>query len=811
MARGKYFRQHVHERSSFDSTSGILGLDLDVVRSLPKYLGFSHQEEVKKVAIHNKRRWITWTVLWHLLPIVAALGVSILNIRGYYIGGELAGQVGMDKAKLDALQFAAKLHELMMHSSLQAIATWSIRYRLEAGWGVPFGAVFGDQHVTHISYLWSKAFLGAIRSGYHHVAKKFVLAILSICTIVAVVVAPSSAIAIQPELDFWPAGGTSLWINATSDELWPSRLNGSTIKPACAEPGGYSDRSCPSAQWPAVQSYLAVLANLPIGGAVPETVEFTGKNTGRQLHHRTRIGVYRFRWTVATISNSVLADAIAYTGSLWAFAAANAPIRYRYRYRRDALYSMDTRQPVTHVYCASVPSTQESPVFPALNAPLGFGGSGGMEYDLKAFPNATLPNGWPKANGSDAQISWFELPNSFGNVSIGALIALPSLPGNASPPGITCSVDARWAGCRLLSRRNLIMVADCQPAGMVDWNIYANTPNNWDSYQSVNLTANWARFLNPHLIDNTNNTVFGALASTASVLNPPISRSNHSARSVEVILAMMITNGLAQTAYDRGLQGNVIGFDKFKSPGGWERTGIENFMHGRDAFAVDAAQTSRWSKFRMGVAVEGYSYNIHTKTRRVAIAILMIYAFIGLLHIACHLAPVRKTSSAWTNVTDVAALAMNSTPTQALDNTCAGIEKVSTYELPVRIVPRGPEGDHLELVFGDPDGTPIARIEPGKPYGKLDQGCGKGGVSELKSQATHAFIPALVIRPGHNLMGGRNLLGGYAIGVLSYRITTLGTSDDLLDRMSKVRGLLYLLWPLTYLPRHDAQKTEKQW
>jgi hypothetical protein len=86
-----------------------------------------------------------------------------------------------------------------------------------------------------------------------------------------------------------------------------------------------------------------------------------------------------------------------------------------------------------------------------------------------------------------------------------------------------------------------------------------------------------------------------------------------------------------------------------------------------------------------------------------------------------------------------------------------------------------------------------------------------GGVSEPKSQATHAFIPALVIRPGHNLMGGRNLLGGYAIGVLSYRITTLGTSDDLLDRMSKVRGLLYLLWPLTYLPRHDAQKTEKQW
>ena len=46
---------------------------------------------------------------------------------------------------------------------------------------------------------------------------------------------------------------------------------------------------------------------------------------------------------------------------------------------------------------------------------------------------------------------------------------------------------------------------------------------------------------------------------------------------------------------------------------------------------------------------------------------------------------------------------MNSTPTEKLRNTCAGIAKLHTFKLPVRILASKDsegEGEHLELVFG---------------------------------------------------------------------------------------------------------------
>ena len=46
---------------------------------------------------------------------------------------------------------------------------------------------------------------------------------------------------------------------------------------------------------------------------------------------------------------------------------------------------------------------------------------------------------------------------------------------------------------------------------------------------------------------------------------------------------------------------------------------------------------------------------------------------------------------------------MNSTPTAALRNTCAGITELNIFKLPVRVLAfRDAEGDgeHLELVFG---------------------------------------------------------------------------------------------------------------
>ena len=47
---------------------------------------------------------------------------------------------------------------------------------------------------------------------------------------------------------------------------------------------------------------------------------------------------------------------------------------------------------------------------------------------------------------------------------------------------------------------------------------------------------------------------------------------------------------------------------------------------------------------------------------------------------------------------------MNSTPTTALRNTCAGITELHIFQLPVRVLAKPDEegdGEHLELVFDE--------------------------------------------------------------------------------------------------------------
>lgn len=82
------------------------------------------------------------------------------------------------------------------------------------------------------------------------------------------------------------------------------------------------------------------------------------------------------------------------------------------------------------------------------------------------------------------------------------------------------------------------------------------------------------------------------------------------------------------------------------------------------------------------------------------------------------------SSTCWDSIGEVTALAMNSTPTVLLKNTCAGIMELNIFKLPVRVLAmRDSEGDgeHLELVFGNVDekdarGTPI---QPNRVYGTL--------------------------------------------------------------------------------------------
>ena len=111
----------------------------------------------------------------------------------------------------------------MIQASLTAILFSYIRYEMVMGNGLPFGALFSGLQISQISYLWSKEFWGSITSRYLPFRRKAsMLAITLVCFVLAAAAGPSGATLLVPRLDYWPAGTTHIWVNATVGELWPS-------------------------------------------------------------------------------------------------------------------------------------------------------------------------------------------------------------------------------------------------------------------------------------------------------------------------------------------------------------------------------------------------------------------------------------------------------------------------------------------------------------------------------------------------------------------------------------------------------------
>lgn len=66
-------------------------------------------------------------------------------------------------------------------------------------------------------------FWGTVKAANLQFGRKIaLLALEAICVVLGTLCGPSSAVLLVPRLDFWPAGDTDIWVNATLDELYPT-------------------------------------------------------------------------------------------------------------------------------------------------------------------------------------------------------------------------------------------------------------------------------------------------------------------------------------------------------------------------------------------------------------------------------------------------------------------------------------------------------------------------------------------------------------------------------------------------------------
>ena len=199
------------------STARVFGLSIitQPFKSLRRVTGRGLHEPLK-IAI-RRNRWISLTrSLIHIIPVGFALFEIVLNWNEFY--------VGVDSYNQASYQFIAKVHEIMIQASLGTIIFSLVRHELAVGEGLPFGALFSGLQLNQISYLWSMEYWGSIRSHHLKLWKKVRLSfMIALCVVLGSLGGPSSAVLLIPRLQFWPAGSTHIWLNATHEQLWPSR------------------------------------------------------------------------------------------------------------------------------------------------------------------------------------------------------------------------------------------------------------------------------------------------------------------------------------------------------------------------------------------------------------------------------------------------------------------------------------------------------------------------------------------------------------------------------------------------------------
>jgi len=676
--------------------------------------------ELPKQAMRKNRFLATATTATHVIPLAAVTVLLRLNIQGYYIGGELAGASGYDDLKFSGLQVAAKLHELTMLASLSLTVVSFVRHELAFGQGIPFGAIVSSLQFASISHLWSKEFAGTFKASFRSRSRNIrIVLLIFVGSFLAVTVGPSSAIAMRPRSDKWPAGGSTFYLNATRDQMWPTLVDDSVIPKNCADVS--LDMDCISDAWYTLSDGLIpFLPSLSAMKTTPDFFSVISPKSVRQLYTRQPVGLYRAQWTLATTQMSNLGDAVAELGRLWNIAAWNARTT-RFKYRKNVFYRInDVQQPVTMAKCITMRSREPGSFdlqsdklqIPQMESscikdnPVMVGSNDtAWQSQFTSFLNVTTPT-----------LRFIDLPkDTFGENTVGALISLPETwPGGKNVIG--CGVDARWFPAYIESTRNQIKVVSGAPGG---WETLGTC--GLSGPRNITVSSQWANYLNPNLVES-NLTAFHTLLKTIPTSYAKQWTKDHSFVEplIESIISILITNGLARTAFSAAPQGTLKGCTSSEcrencddGESAWCQAILPKKQFGGGGEVYNLApgtDTSKMADFTVEVFAEGWAYNSRGKAAKMSCIVLAVYAILALFHIGFTVWT-GMTSQAWDTLSEVIALAMQSRPTETLRNTSAGITTATVFTQMVRVVQTGENGDHLELDFGDfPDASKLPLV-----------------------------------------------------------------------------------------------------
>ncbi|ORY62091.1 uncharacterized protein BCR38DRAFT_410540 [Pseudomassariella vexata] len=157
--------------------------------------------EPKRVSVKNERHYLVLFFVFHLPSMTITFILSGIYLVGY--------QWTADSGQINALLFAAKLHDALMIASLSNILFHRIRHNLliTRGYstrGILFGLLIAPFQVTNPLFLIGRPFVASIKYAFASPTELTTNLLVIIVFILAALSAPCSSIVLLPRYNWWP-------------------------------------------------------------------------------------------------------------------------------------------------------------------------------------------------------------------------------------------------------------------------------------------------------------------------------------------------------------------------------------------------------------------------------------------------------------------------------------------------------------------------------------------------------------------------------------------------------------------------------
>ena len=653
-------------------------------------------EEPKVVLQKGFWGWSFGKYLIHIMALIATWVVISFNLsnRHAWDQGRLPNLT--DNEATNALQFVAKLHEIVILGSLSSILLHHIRRMLLGSKGIPLGLLSSGYQTGSAEYLFSMSFWSSFRTN------KMLTLILAISIVYANMVGPSSAVALIPSLNWFsvavPSQGQALlYLNGKFDQIYPNKFGPPGTTYAGCDDKFYSD-DCPGAGFTSIYNWVDTWYNTGVEGSITMLEKFS--STSRILSASTNPG--------GALTTTLTQPIIELTGRFWNYIQAmDVGGSYVQSARLGEIKNVERPMFV---------SDDSAPIYgPVVQAQCSiFNYSDALNNMDSAFSNITFPvdqlfdyrgtgtqgsSWWPV----DASLWNFTRPLNVANftwvdvspyqsdtemmASLAALVTLPDVAMitpvlNENYTGYTegqiswlvpCVISARWGAASIQydpTNNNSITynISDPSVLNFFNGGNGKDLRQQWGLGEIISISPEWAALLNiPDVmgahteIQNTSSLqslldrfVLTNHSSdsneTLSAFDDPLCRGTMGAlaggcvsdiaRIVGTILSMVVADGLSRQAYIWAQpyvlldqDPNNLLFTPIETDG-WEGGDGELHAWQNGTLSDFDPALPDWMHFTLNVQRYGYGYSYRgNSTVQFALVILLIHAALAVSHI----------------------------------------------------------------------------------------------------------------------------------------------------------------------------------